>query len=196
MKHFDVKRIYEWPFAMQAVMLGVGALLIIYLGYLIDLSTLQSQIIINEQQVQDLKQQLQSSLNKEVDIKNEVLQLPELKALLKQWQQDKFVDETMLPSLLDTILKEGENNQLKFSTFDPIKEVKEGDYAKVPVKIQMTGTYNEIATFISQIANMQKIVLIGNFSIKKEGSSAAATMSSLTSDDMLTADMTLEIYRK
>jgi type IV pilus assembly protein PilO len=196
MKHYDLKRIYEWPFAVQAVMLGVCAFLVLYLAYLIDLSSLQSDIIINEQQVEDSKQQLQIMLNKEVDIKNEISQLPELKALLKQWQQQKFVDQPMLPNLLDTILKEGESNQLKFSAFNPMREVKEGDYTKVPVKIQMTGTFNAIATFISQVANMQKIILIEYFSIKNDGASAAATMSSLTSDDMLTADLTLEIYRK
>jgi len=196
MMNFDLKKIFEWPFAAQIALLSVSAIILFYIGYLIDLSPMQSQIVANDQQLTDLKQQLQIMLNKQIEIKTEISQLPQLKLLLKGWQQQKFIDDATLPGTLNSILKFGENNQLKFNTFDPGKELKEGDYTKIPVKIQMSGTYDETATFISQVASMKKIVRIGDFSMIKEEPSEAETMNPLTSDDIFNTQLTLEIFKK
>lgn len=198
MMNYDVKKMYEWPRSIRMVVLCLCVIILLFLGYFMDLSPMQSQIVSDDQQVEDAKQQLEMMLNKQVSIANNITQLPKMKAILKDWQQ-RIVDKSEFPGLLDTILKYGESNNLKFNNFGPSTEIKAGIYTKVPIKIEMTGTYDEIATFLSQVANMQKMILIDDFTIIKQGqmgASSAETFTSLTSDQLLTGELTLEIYRK
>lgn len=197
MMSYDVKKMYAWPFSLRLMVLSLCAILILILIYLFDISPLKSQIVYDNGQVEDLKQQLAMMLDKQVTFSNEISQLPELKTLEKGWQK-RVIDKSSFSGLLDTLLKYGESNNLKFTGFGPAGEFKEGMFTKVPVKIEMKGTFDEIATFISQVVNMQSMILVGDYSITREKQSdvQSENMSLLSSDAMLTAELTLLIYRK
>jgi len=197
MVHYDFKKIYEWPVGARAMVLAFVSILILILGYVIDIWPYQSQINRDRSQESDLKNQLQLMINQQFAMKNDIAQLPTVKALLLNWQQN-ILTKDELPGVLDDILKVGQNNNLKIVAFNPANEVKDGIYYKTPVSIDMTGTYNQIATFISQLANMPKIINIDAFSISNDKSKLALTESAplATSDELLTAELDIEIYRK
>jgi len=197
MINYDVKKIYEWPFLAQLFIMVIVSLFIIYFGYFIDLIPLQNQIKTIYQQELDLKDQFKVSLDQQVAITNDILLLPKLQQLLVLWEQ-RFITAPDLPALLDAILKSGQENGLKFNLFDPGSEVKQGKYTMIPLRINMTGTYDQIASFMSQVANMPKLVVIGKFTLSNEAASedqANSNPEPINSDLGLTADLTLEIYR-
>jgi type IV pilus assembly protein PilO len=173
MKNYDLKKIYEWPFLAQIFMVSVLSLSIVYLGYLVDLLPLKEEINTTISQEEDLKQQYKVSLDQQVSITSDILLLPKLEQLLNQWEKH-FITAAELPSLLDTILKSGQENGLKFNLFDPGSEVKKGKYVMIPLRINTAGTYDQIASFMSDVANMSKLVVIGNFAISNENESRTA----------------------
>lgn len=195
MMDYDVHKMFEWPLPARVFILAFISLMIIFLGYFFDVSSFQADIQSSLAQEDDLKQQLTLLINKESTIKNDITQLPKLKNTLAQWQE-KFVTTSGFPVLLDQILKYGEDNHLKINTVDPGNEVKEGMYYKSPVKINMTGTYDDIANFISQIANMPQMVIIDKYTLNNEITGAAENSKPLNSDDVLSAELEIDIYRK
>lgn len=196
MKNYDIKKIYEWPLMIQLFVGCILVLVVLYLGYLLDIVPLQSEIKAAQQQEDDLKGQFKISLDRQVSSQTDVLLLPKLQNLLALWEQ-RLITAPDMPALLDTILKYGQDNQLKFNLFDPGSEVKMGPYTMIPLRITLIGTYDQIGGFLSEVANMQRLVGIANFTIGKESDEfSAENPEPINSDLPLTADLTLDIYRK
>lgn len=195
MKEYDVKKMYEWPLLGRGFILAFLFFIIIYLGYLFDLSSYYFQIQTSIDQEADLKQQLSLLINKQATYTNDIIQLPKLKNVLSQWQQ-KIISKGELPALLDQLLNMSERDQLKIKSLDPSGEVKDGIYYKNPVVISMTGTFDEIASYISQIANMPELIVIDKYSFSKDVTNLSDNAKPLNSDDMLSADLSIDIYRK
>ncbi len=197
MMTIDIKKIYEAPWMVQAILVGAVCLIVFYLGYNWDLGSFDARIKEGLQQQEDLKQQFKLSLSNRFAAETDASHLPKVKASLAEWRNQLSTTAT-LPELLDMILKLGNENSLKFSTFDPGAEIKDNIYTKIPVKITTKGTYDQIAGFISSVANMSKLVTVGDFSIT--GSAAADVSSSqvfkpINSDTPLTADLVFLIYK-
>lgn len=189
---YDINTFFEWPISAKAVVIAVVCLIVFFMGYLWDIAPLKGQLVSKKQEEQDLKSQFEMVFAKQISIQNQVSQFPKLKDKLSEWQK-KFVQPTGLPGLLNEILKIGESNQLQFDLFSPGQPVKEGDYFKVPIKVVIAGNYHLIASFLSQIANLPTMVVIGDFNItrvdaqpKPEDDHAVA--------DLLKVELILNIY--
>jgi type IV pilus assembly protein PilO len=81
----------------------------------------------------------------------------ELKVALRQ-----LPDSKELPGLLTDITTLGKKAGLEFKSFRPKGEVQRGFYAEVPIDIEFTGGYHEIATFFDRIAKLDRIVNVGD----------------------------------
>lgn len=90
-----------------------------------------------EQEIQDL----------EAELKHAVLQLPSSKEL---------------PGLLTDITTLGKKAGLEFNAFRPQSEISRGFYAEVPIQIEFTGSYHQVATFFDRIAKLDRIVNVGD----------------------------------
>jgi type IV pilus assembly protein PilO len=70
-------------------------------------------------------------------------------------------------------------------------------YVKVPIKVVAVGNYHQIADFISQVANMPLVVVIGDFIVTDENQGVLLgdkLAKQATSQHLLTSEMTLEVY--
>ena len=194
MLDYDLKAVYTWPWAAKLFVIGMFCALIIYMGYFLDITNLVRTMRGIKQQELDVKQQFLSVFHQQSILEGDVAALPKLKALLISWQK-KLVQPAALPELLNEILKMGTSNQLQFNLFTPLPEVKEGIYTKVPIKVVIVGGYNQVAGFVSQVANMPWIVVIGDFTIAKMKQETAAEKAKAVGDEhLLTADLMLEVY--
>lgn len=197
MVNYDIKNIYQWPQKPKLVAITSISLLIFILGLVIDIFPYKSQIAHSIKQEEDLKQQLQLMYDRQVTLKHDITHLPEMQATLLDWQQ-RIVMKPEVPSLLTNILKAGEANHLKITTFNPGNEIKEGIYYKTSINIDLGGTYDQIANFISQLANMPSLVNIKGFTISRNKTAGAIAdyTRALNSDTALNAKMEIEIYRR
>lgn len=166
LKDYDLKNIADLPFKVQIVVCCVLCALVIYFGYLWDISYQEKELQAIQNQEGDFKTQYQGIAVNLVNLQNDLSQLPQIRAAIEK-QQAKLVKFASLPDLLNEILKVGTTNQLQFDLFSPGAPVKEKYYLRVPITAIATGSYNQIANFFSQIANMPMIVVIGNYQIAR-----------------------------
>lgn len=198
MLNYDLKNIHEWPLPGRLIIITLSAISIFVLGYLIDIAPYRNYIATSVQQEEDLKRQLQSLIESQVKIKNEIAQLPKLKAKLKDWQTH-IVDKADLPVMLNEILRTAQDNHLKIINFDPGNETKDGVYHKTPLNIDVIGTYDQIAQYVSDLANMPKLVNVDTVIISDSTPnqpSSDNTYNPLNSDEPLSAEIDVEIYTK
>jgi type IV pilus assembly protein PilO len=86
-------------------------------------------------------------------------------------------DKKEIPALLEGISKSGRSSGLEFLLFKPDKEVTKEFYAEIPVKIEVTGGYHNLAIFFDKVARLSRIVNISKLTInsaKAEGTLKAS----------------------
>lgn len=192
--NLELSKIYEWPRSSQSIVYVIVFAIVFYFGYRWDIASIQDALQASQQQETDLKQQYEASVSKAAAIKNDLDQSAALMDLISKWKS-KLVVHSNLPELLNEILKTGANNNLYFSLFSPGDEVKTDNYTRVPIKVVAIGSYQQLSQFISQVVNMPWIVVVGDFVIsrgtKTEGADAKSDSSN---SDVLTAEMTLDVY--
>ena len=106
--------------------------------------------------------------------KVKIQQAVNLKALIKQKElvnEYVLAIEKQLPSkaemdaLLSDINQAGIGRGLRFELFKPGSVNVKEYYAELPIQIKVTGSYHDIATFTSDIANLPRIVTLNDMKI-------------------------------
>lgn len=190
LSELNLENLGQWPIAVKAAaILGVGVL-IIGLGYWLIVkpnfeklsgleaqeTTLRSDFETKQRQASNLE-----AYRNQLAIMNE-----RFGTMLKQ-----LPAKNEMPGLLEEISKTGVASGLKFELFAPQKEVDHDFYIELPIKISVVGTYFQLATFLSRVAEMNRIVTLHEFSI--EGVSTDANKPN--SEDELVMNITAKIYR-
>ena len=85
-------------------------------------------------------------------------------ALLKQLPSKSEMD-----ALLTDINQAGLGRGLQFDLFKPGNEKLEGAFAELPIAIRVTGNYDDIGKFASDISMLPRIVTLNDISIKPQG---------------------------
>jgi len=82
-----------------------------------------------------------------------------------------------IPSLLKSITQLGTDSQLEFLLFSPQKERAQDFFMEIPVSIEVSGTYHNVAVFFDRVGQMERIVNILNVSMtpQKERSTTLTT---------------------
>lgn len=71
-----------------------------------------------------------------------------------------------IPNLLRTITQLGSDSQLEFRLFRPQKERAQDFYMEIPVSIEVSGNYHNVAVFFDKVGQMERIVNILNVTMK------------------------------
>jgi type IV pilus assembly protein PilO len=98
-------------------------------------------------------------------------------ALLRQ-----LPETTEVESLLVDVSQTGLASGLEVKKFRPSAEQKKGFYAELPIAIEVVGSYHQLATFISGLAALPRIVTISDLKLepqKKKSSDKAASSKKL-----------------
>jgi len=129
----------------------------------------------------DLKQKYESRAFKVANLDAYRLQMQEMEksfgALLKQLPAD-----TEVPGLLEDITNTGLGSGLDIKSIKLKPEALKEFYVELPMEIEVMGTYHDIASFVSGVASLPRIVTLHNFTIspvkkKKDGKSGLLKMS-------------------
>ena len=120
------------------------------------------------EQISKLNRDLTSAQDKLARLKN-VEQ--NLRAFKKQFKatEEKFQealkllpDKEEIPTLLTSISNLGAQSGLEFILFQPQKDVPRNFYAEIPLKLEVTGPYHNVATFFDKVSRLSRIVNIGD----------------------------------
>jgi len=66
--------------------------------------------------------------------------------------------KSQIPDLLENVSWAGKDSGLDFKVFKPLNENARQFWAEVPVDIDVTGTYKQVATFLKRVGEMPRIV--------------------------------------
>jgi len=84
-------------------------------------------------------------------------------ALLRQ-----LPEKTDVESLLVDVSQTGLASGLEVNKFKPSDEEKKGFYAELPITLEVIGSFHQMATFISGIAALPRIVTISDMKLEPE----------------------------
>jgi type IV pilus assembly protein PilO len=129
-------------------------------------------------QIGELKKTLASEEKKLEVAKRNARQLNSWRAKMKsKEEQFKVVKQALpekeeIPSLLASISQSGKDAGLEFELFQPKPEVERDFYSEIPVAINVTGSYHDVATFFDKVAVLSRIVNIGDIHVFPKSGSA------------------------
>jgi type IV pilus assembly protein PilO len=190
LSELTLENVGQWPLPVKIGTIVGLSVLIIGLGYWFIIKA-------NFEQFDNLKTQ-ETSLKTEFETKQH--QAANLQAYRNQLQlmNERFgamlkqlPGKNEMPGLLEEISKTGVSTGLKFELFAPQPEIMHDFYIELPIKITVSGTYMQLALFISRVAEMNRIVTLHEFSI----AGASSKDNKVVSEDELVMDITAKIYR-
>ena len=137
---------------------------------------------------------LETHERKEVELKNQFKIKAERAAKLELYKEQlaemeasfgallrQLPETTEVESLLVDVSQTGLASGLEIKKFKPSAEEKKGFYAELPIALEVSGSYHQLATFISGIAALPRIVTISDMKLepfnKEEEDSAKLKMS-------------------
>jgi type IV pilus assembly protein PilO len=182
LNNLDLKTIADWPLGAKLVTLALLFLLIVGAGYWFDWKSGLQVLAAGQQKEQELKATFMTKKQQAVNLPAYEQQFKDIQqafgALLKQLPNRQEMD-----ALITDVNQAGLGRGLEFELFKPGPEVKTEFYAKTPISIKVTGGYQDMAAFASDIAKLPRIVTLHNIAL------------SPNKDGSLTMDATAETYR-
>jgi type IV pilus assembly protein PilO len=86
----------------------------------------------------------------------------ELVKALKELPDKKSIEQ-LLARVSDKVRDAG----LEIRLFQPMPEQRKDFYAEIPVEIQVSGTYHQVATFFDEVGHLSRIVNVNQFILKE-----------------------------
>ena len=170
----QLDKLAKLPKAVRIGMIPAIAVLVVGLyGYLFYMPAQDDLAIARESQLQLQRKlsEVRAVASNEDAVREEIEILEKkLAAALRQ-----LPDSKELPVLLTDITSLGKNAGLDFKAFRPKTEERKAFYAEVPIDIEFTGQFHDIATFFDEISRLPRIVNIGELSVSVHRESAMST---------------------
>ncbi|MGR5253556.1 type 4a pilus biogenesis protein PilO [Vibrio astriarenae] len=156
-RDLELDEIPEWPLWAQGVALILLIATLQGVGYWFYLAAKHEQVNHLKQQEQTLKTTLRIKANK-------AAALPKIKAQLDELQQRYDYLSSQLPvqkelaSMLASVNDKGLENGLTFTRIDWGEKQNQAFLYRLPLNIELTGTYHDIGEFSQAIAELPRII--------------------------------------
>lgn len=183
----------SWPLAPRLVAYAALFLGVLVLGWLLDWSDQWASLEQSQAQEQQLREGWLSKKRQAVNLDEYRRQLSEINRQLETLVR-QLPGKAEMESLLSDINQAGLGRGLQFDLFQPVRDNITEFYAAVPVKISVTGSYNDLGEFASDVARMPRIVTIKSMvltAVPPQGGSNKAARPG----GRLKLDATVETYR-
>jgi len=174
-RNLDFKDMPNWPLPGQLAALCLLVLLVMGAAYLAVFSSVQDEI----EQARLQEEQLRQTF---IDKKRQASNLIALENQLKQIEVSfgtllkQLPTKSEMDSLLTEINQAGIGRGLQFELFRPAGEVKTDQMAELPIQIRLTGTYNELAAFVTDVSQLSRIVTISDISLTPVGDAKSSRL--------------------
>ncbi|EGR4189726.1 type 4a pilus biogenesis protein PilO [Vibrio cholerae] len=157
LQELELDEISEWPLLPQLVVILLIMLLIQGAGYWFYLMPKQDEIALLKQEEETVKATLRIKANKVAVLPQIQAQLDELKErydfLLRQLPVQKE-----LASMLASVNQLGIDSSLTFTRIDWGERESQEFLYRLPLNIELTGSYHDIGDFSQAIAKLPRII--------------------------------------
>ena len=164
LSELDVNNLGSWPAAVKVITCVLLLIVALVLGYNFYLKDLQAMLDRSRAEEVSLKEQFSSEAFQAANLDAYKAQMREMEesfgALLRQLPSD-----TEVPGLLEDITRTGLGSGLEFEEIKLEPEVAQQFYIELPIQIVVVGGYHDLATFVSGVASLPRIVTLHDFEI-------------------------------
>jgi type IV pilus assembly protein PilO len=163
--HLEPDNIGTAPMAIKGSVFAILFVAIISAGIYFDTTEQLRVLESHERKESELKEEFRDKAGKAAKLELYKEQLAEMEAsfgaLLRQ-----LPETTEVESLLVDVSQTGLAAGLEIKKFRPGEEQKLGFYAELPITLEVTGSFHQLATFISGIAALPRIVTISGMKLE------------------------------
>lgn len=171
LRDIDVRAAGEWPAAGKYLAIGLMGLLLLVGGYYFVVSKTLEDLDGRRQAEQQLRQQFVYKYRQAVNLDAYREQLKQLKESFEAMRR-QLPDSNEIANLLVEITQAGLGRGLEFKLFQPGPPKPSGFYAELPINIEVTGTYHQLAEFASDVAAFPRIVTLHDLSLAPLGNNS------------------------
>lgn len=154
----------EWPLAGRLIIMAVIVAIVLAIGYFLVISGKLDDLHYAQQQEVSLKQKFVAKQHLAANLDAYKAQLAQMHkdfgALLRQ-----LPSKTEIEALLRDVSQTAQEDGLAQKLFQPGKEQRKGFYAYKPISMDYTGSYQQIAKFVSDVSSLPRIVTVRDFSL-------------------------------
>jgi type IV pilus assembly protein PilO len=161
----DINNAGIWPAPIKAIVALIVFGLILGGGYWFFIKDQYAQLDRVEQQEQELRERYEQKAYQVANLDTFKAQMEEMEetfgALVRQ-----LPGETEVPGLLEDITNTALGSGLSLQEIALQPEVARDFYAELPINIRVTGGYHELASFVSSVAGLPRIVTLHDLTIQ------------------------------
>jgi type IV pilus assembly protein PilO len=171
----DYTDLSSWPAVLKIVvslLIGIGILVAMYM--LLYQPKLDELKLATDEEI-SLRAEFSEKQRLAVNLPAYKEQMIEIKERFDKVLR-QLPEASEVPALLVDISEAGLEQGLVFQRFKPSKAEQKNFYVRLPIQIQASGTYHQLAGFISAIANFQRVVTVGDLEIIRAKSSGAGSV--------------------
>ena len=155
----------SWPVKLIALAVIVGVIL--FMGYKFIIVDHMENLAKVESKEKELRQTFETRQRRASQLADYQRQLEEMQRSFGNLMQ-QLPSGTEIPALILDISEKGVSNGLAIELFEPLNEVSQEFYAEKPIKLIARGSYRQLATFVSDISGLPRIVTIHNIELSPE----------------------------
>ena len=175
LSELDMNNLGSWPAAVKVISGILLMALVLGGGYYFYLSDMQASLEQQRAQEETLKQQFSTKAFQAANLEAYKEQMAEMEAsfgaLLRQLPSD-----TEVPGLLEDITRTGLGSGLEFEEIKLQPEVVQQFYIELPIQIKVVGAYHDLATFVSGVSSLPRIVTLHDFEIKPDSKDSSSRL--------------------
>ena len=164
LKSLDQHNIGSWPLWAYGVVMGVVALVVIFIAGWYFVLPKRADVERAEQHEIELRERYASRAAQVANLAAYRAQLADMRADFATLL-DQLPSQTEVPSLLRDISAARAANGLNEQLFKPAPEIKRAFYAELPNELVVTGGYHAFGRFVSDVAALSRIVTLNNVQI-------------------------------
>lgn len=165
LRELGLEDLGSWPGPAKTLAAAMLLLLVLVAGYSLYLSPHLEQLARQRQEETGLKQQFAGKAREGANLERYREQLKVIQgsfdALLRQLPRG-----TEVPGLLEDISRVGLGSGLAFEEIRLQPEESRQFYVELPIQITVTGAYHDLATFVSGVAGLPRIVTLHDFQVR------------------------------
>ena len=163
--HLEPENIGTAPTSIKVSVFAFLFIAIIAAGIYFDTRNQLQELERHERKEVELKQEFATKAEQAAKLDLYKEQLAEMEAsfgaLLRQ-----LPETTEVESLLVDVSQTGLASGLEIKRFQPSGEEKKGFYAELPISLAVTGSFHQLASFVSGIAGLPRIVTIHDMKLE------------------------------
>lgn len=165
MSDIDFTNMGSWPIAGKGIMLAIVFSIVLGLGFYLFIGDQTDAIVLAERKEIDLKKEFERKQAKAVNLEAYKRQMQTIKDSFQTLLQ-QLPREDQMAEVVDEISYAAVGAGCEVIELDFIKKKEAEFYSERPIQVQVSGTYHQIADFISRVSRSPRIVTLHDFSIK------------------------------